>query len=72
MGLRTYFQVSLLCHPIRVTSARNLRCSFFRLLSCLSRRLSRRLGGQKDLNSVRRVYPTLVSIIHQFSRIYLY
>ena len=54
-GLRTYFQVSILYHRIRVASACNLRCSFSRLLSRLSCRLSRRLGDRKDLNSPHRV-----------------
>jgi hypothetical protein len=41
-------------------------------LPCLSRRLYRRIGGLKNLNNTRRIHPTIVSIIDQFSQVRLY
>ena len=56
---------SPLCHPI----ASPLLCE---PLPCLSCRLYRRISGLENLNSPRRIHLTIVSIIDQFSHVYLY
>ena len=65
--LRRCFPVSLLRgHPIAST------CTLRWVLPSLSRRLNQRLGGRKNLNSLRHIGPTMVSIIDQFNHVRLY
>lgn len=55
-----------------IASIFTLHCPFCRLLPRLYCHLSRRLGGWESLNSLRRIDLTIVSVIDQFTHIYLF